>query len=80
MENKMSVSAEQLRLFLERIERLQEEKDEKSQGMKDVFSEAKSQGYDTKVMRDVLRLRRMEKNERQEWEAILDTYKTALGL
>jgi uncharacterized protein (UPF0335 family) len=80
MENKMSIAAEQLRLFLERIERLQEEKDEKSQGMKDVFSEAKSQGYDTKVMRDVLRLRRMEKNDRQEWEAILDTYKTALGL
>ena len=76
----MSIAAEQLRLFLERIERLQEEKDEKSQGMKDVFSEAKSQGYDTKVMRDVLRLRRMEKNDRQEWEAILDTYKTALGL
>jgi uncharacterized protein (UPF0335 family) len=80
MENKMSIAAEQLRLFIERIERLEEEKRGIAEDIKSVYSEAKANGYDAKVMRDIVRLRRMEKNDRQEWEAILDTYKTALGL
>ena len=76
----MSIAAEQLRLFIERIERLEEDKRGIAEDIKNVYSEAKANGYDAKVMRDIVRLRRMEKNDRQEWEAILDTYKKALGL
>ena len=75
-----NVSAEQLRLFIERIERLEEEKKGIADDMKDVYAEAKGQGYDTKTMRQIIRLRRMEKNARQEQEALLETYKMALGL
>lgn len=76
----MNVAADQLRLFIERIERLEEEKKSIADDIRDVYSEAKSQGYDTKVMRQIIRLRRMESHHRQEWEAILETYKSALGL
>ena len=76
----MSVSAEQLRLFLERIERLLEDPEEKSHDMKDVFSEAKSQGYDTKVMRKVIALRKRKPDEIAEEEAIIDMYRSALGM
>lgn len=76
----MNIAADQLRLFIERIERLEEEKRGLADDIKDVYSEAKSNGYDTKVMRDIVKLRRMESHHRQEWEAILDTYKSALGL
>jgi uncharacterized protein (UPF0335 family) len=48
--------------------------------MRDVFSEAKSQGYDTKIMRQILKLRKMSQDDRQEMEALLDVYKSALGL
>ena len=75
-----AVSNDQLRLFMERIERLDEEKKGISDDMRDVFSEAKSQGYDTKIMRQILKLRKMSQDDRQEMEAILDTYKSALGL
>ena len=76
----MEVAADQLRLFIERIERMAEEKQGISDDIKDTYSEAKSQGYDAKVMRDIVRLRKMESHARQEWEAVLDTYKSALGL
>lgn len=75
-----AVSNDQLRLFMERIERLDEEKKGISDDMRDVFSEAKSQGYDTKIMRQILKLRKMEPHDRAEMEALLDTYKSALGL
>ena len=75
-----NVAADQLRLFIERIERLEEEKKGIADDIRDVYSESKSQGYDTKVMRQIIRLRRMESHSRQEWEAILETYKSALGL
>jgi uncharacterized protein (UPF0335 family) len=75
-----NASAEQLRLFIERIERLEEEKKGISDDLKDVYLEAKANGYDVKTMRAIVRLRRMEKNARQESEALLDTYKAALGL
>jgi uncharacterized protein (UPF0335 family) len=65
---------------MERIERLDEEKKGISDDMRDVFSEAKSQGYDTKIMRQILKLRKMSQDDRQEMEALLDTYKSALGL
>lgn len=76
----MNIAADQLRLFIERIERLEEEKRGIAEDIKGVYSEAKANGYDAKVMRDIVRLRRMEAHDRQEWEAVLDTYKSALGL
>ncbi len=75
-----AVSDDQLRLFIERIERLEEEKKGISDDVRDVYSEAKSQGYDAKIMRQIVRLRKMETNDRQEMEAILDLYKAAVGL
>ena len=75
-----NVAAEQLRLFIERIERLEEEKKGMADDIRDVYSEAKSQGYDSKTMRAIVRLRKMEKAAREEAEHLLDTYKAALGL
>lgn len=74
------VAADQLRLFIERIERLEEEKKGMADDIRDVYAEAKSQGYDSKTMRAIVRLRKMEKDARDEAEALLDTYKAALGL
>lgn len=75
-----NVSAEQLRLFIERIETLEEEKKGIADDIKDVYAEAKGTGFDTKTMKAIVRLRKMEAAARQEAEALLDTYKTALGL
>ena len=75
-----NVSAEQLKLFIERIETLEEEKRGTADDIKDTYAEAKSNGYDVKTMRAIVRLRRMDNNARQEMEALLDTYKAALGL
>lgn len=75
-----AVSDDQLRLFIERIERLEEEKKGLADDARDVYSEAKSVGYDTKIMRQIVRLRKMSHQDRQEMEAILDLYKSALGL
>jgi len=74
------VAADQLRLFIERIERLEEEKKGIADDVKDVYAEAKANGYDTKTMRAIVRLRKMEKHTRDEMDALLDTYRTALGL
>jgi uncharacterized protein (UPF0335 family) len=74
------IQADQLRLFIERIERLEEEKAGMAEDVRDVYSEAKGVGYDTKIMRQIVRLRKMSQQDRQEMEAILDTYKSALGL
>lgn len=75
-----NVSAEQLRLLIERIERLEEEKKGISDDIKDVYGEAKSTGFDIKTMRTIIRLRRMEKHHRDEADMLLETYKTALGI
>ena len=75
-----NIAADQLRLFIERIERLEEEKKGISDDIRDVFAEAKGNGFDTKVMRQVIRLRKKEPAERQEEEAILDLYLHALGM
>lgn len=75
-----NIAADQLRLFIERIERLEEEKKGIADDIKDVYSEAKSTGYDTKTMRQIVRLRKLEKHVRMEAEALLETYKAALGL
>lgn len=75
-----NVAADQLRLFIERIERLEEEKKGIADDIKDVYGEAKSTGYDVKTMRAIVRLRKLESHVRQEAEALLETYKAALGL
>ena len=75
-----NVAADQLRLFIERVERLEEEKKGMSDDIRDVYSEAKAMGYDPKIMRQIVRLRKMEPHDRQEMQAILETYMSALGL
>ncbi len=75
-----NVAADQLRLLIERIERLEEEKKGIADDIKDVYGEAKSTGYDVKTIRAIVRLRKMENHVRQEAEALLETYKAALGL
>ncbi|WP_310474127.1 DUF2312 domain-containing protein [Sandarakinorhabdus sp.] len=74
------VSATQLRLFIERIETLEEERKGISDDIKDVYAEAKGTGFDIKVMKQLVRLRKMETAARQEWEQLLETYKLAVGL
>jgi len=76
----INVAADQLRLTIERIERLEEEKKGISDDIRDVYSEAKGNGFDPKVMRQIVRLRRIEKDTRDEMDAILDTYREALGI
>ncbi|WP_420384514.1 DUF2312 domain-containing protein [Novosphingobium sp.] len=71
---------DRLRLLIERIERLEEEKKGIGDDIKDVYSEAKSTGYDAKIIRQIVRLRKMKPDDRREMEAILETYKNALGI
>jgi uncharacterized protein (UPF0335 family) len=75
-----NVSAEQLRQFIERIERLEEEKRGMQDDIKDVYAEAKSTGFDAKTMRKIVALRKMEKHHRDEADALMETYRQALGL
>jgi uncharacterized protein (UPF0335 family) len=71
---------DRLRLLIERVERLEEEKKGIADDIRDVYAEAKAVGYDAKIMRQIVRLRKMNPNDRAEMEAILDTYKAALGI
>ncbi len=71
---------DRLRLLIERIERLEEEKKGIADDIRDVYAEAKAVGYDPKIMRQVVRLRKMKPDDRSEMETILDVYKNALGL
>ncbi len=79
-ESAQTVAAGQLRSFIERIERLEEEKKTISDDIKEVFAEAKGTGFDVKAMRTLIRLRKKDQAERQEEEAILDLYMAALGM
>ena len=74
------IQADKLRLLIERIERLEEEKKGIADDIKDVYAEAKSTGFDVKTMRTIVRLRKMEKHHREEAEMLLETYKQALGI
>jgi uncharacterized protein (UPF0335 family) len=74
-----TIAAERLRSFLERVERLEDEKSTIAADIKEVFAEAKGEGYDTKTLRKVIRLRKMDKAKREEEEALLDLYLSALG-
>ncbi|MEO0635043.1 MAG: DUF2312 domain-containing protein [Pseudomonadota bacterium] len=71
---------EQLRSFIERIERLEEQKKEISDDIRDVFAEAKGNGFDVKVMRQIVRMRKVDASQREEEDAVRDLYMTALGM
>ena len=75
-----NVAGDQLRSYIERIERLEEEKANLGADIRDVFAEAKGNGFDTKTMRQVLKLRHMEKHQRDELDTLVETYRNALGL
>ena len=77
---KTGFAAGQLKSLVERIERLEEEKTALTSDIREVFAEAKGHGFDTKIMRQVIRIRRLDKADRQEQEAILDLYLSALGM
>jgi len=74
------VQADRLRLLIERIERLEEEKEGIADDIKDVYAEAKAVGYDPKIMRKVVSLRKMDTADRREADDLLETYKAALGM
>lgn len=75
-----NASADQLRLLIERIERLEEEKKGITDDIKDVYAEGKATGFDTKMMRKIIALRKMTPEDRREQQAILETYLAALGM
>lgn len=74
------IAAEQLVSYVERIERLEEEKAALAADIKDVFAEAKGNGFDVKTMREILKLRKLDKSDLQEQEHLLELYKRAIGL
>jgi len=74
------IAADQLRSYIERIERLEEEKRGLTADIRDVYAEAKGNGFEPKVMRRVVALRRMESADRQELDALLDLYRNAVGI
>ena len=74
------ITAGQLKAYMERIERLEEEKAAMAADIREVFAEAKANGFDVKIMRQVLRLRKMDGDDRAEQEALLDVYKRAIGM
>ena len=75
-----NISAERLRSLIERIERLEEARKAIGSDIKDIFAEAKSAGFDVKVMRQIIRLRKQEPAEIEEFETLIDTYRHALGM
>jgi uncharacterized protein (UPF0335 family) len=74
------IAADVLRQFIERVERLESDKRDVAEMIKDVYAEAKAAGFDPKVMREVIRLRKLDQDERAEREALLETYFHALGM
>lgn len=79
-ETARTVAANQLRAFIERVERLEEEKKTISEDIKEVYAEMKGTGFDTKAVRAIIKLRKQDQAERQEHESIVDLYKSALGM
>lgn len=74
------VSADRLRQYIERVERLEEEKAGIADDIKDIYSEAKSAGFESKVMRQIVKLRKMDTQKRQEQEELLELYMSAIGM
>ncbi|MBN7759819.1 DUF2312 domain-containing protein [Nitratireductor aquibiodomus] len=79
-ENTQNIAAEQLRSIIERVETLESEKADITEDIKQVFAEAKGNGFDTKTIKKIIALRKLDDAERQEADAMLDSYKAALGL
>ena len=77
---KSGFAAGQLKSLVERIERLEEEKAALAADIREIYAEAKGHGFDTKIIRQVIRMRRLDKADRQEQEAVLDLYLSALGM
>jgi uncharacterized protein (UPF0335 family) len=77
---KANFAKDQLKSLVERVERLEEEKTALAGDIREVYAEAKGQGFDTKIMRQVVRLRKLDSNERDEQDALLDLYMSALGM
>lgn len=77
---KAAFAKDQLKSFIERIERLEEERAALSADIREVYAEAKGTGFETKIMRQVVRLRKLDKADYQEQEAMLDLYLTAMGM
>jgi uncharacterized protein (UPF0335 family) len=80
MPDNANSSDDRLRLLIERIERLEEEKKGIADDIRDVYAEAKAVGYDPKIMRQIVRLRKMKPDDRSEQDMLLETYKNALGM
>ena len=74
------IAGEQLKSFIERIERLEEEKRALGEDIKEVYAEAKGTGFEPKIMRQILKIRKMDRDEHDEQESLLDIYKRALGM
>jgi len=74
------IAGDQLRSYIERAERLIEEKDALTQDINEIFSEAKGNGFDVKVMRQILKLRKLDREDRQEQEELLQLYQVAIGM
>jgi uncharacterized protein (UPF0335 family) len=75
-----SVAQDQIRAFIERIERMEEEKKAIADDIKEIYAEAKGNGFDTKVLRQIIRIRKQDASERMEQEALLELYMAALGM
>jgi len=78
--NSLNVTGERLRSLIERVERMEEEKATLMEDIKEIFAEAKGEGFDVKTMRQIIKIRKMDAADRQEAEAILETYMAALGM
>lgn len=74
------IAGDRLKSFIERIERLEEEKKALAEDIKEVFAEAKGNGFDIKIMRQIIKLRKLDSNDRDEQEALLDVYMRAIGM
>ncbi|MBT4879481.1 MAG: DUF2312 domain-containing protein [Alphaproteobacteria bacterium] len=76
----LSVGTDRLRSFIDRIEKLEEDKSNMAQDLREVYAEAKSVGFDAKIMRQIVKLRKMDKEDLAEQEELLDLYRNALGM
>ena len=80
MDNISGISGNQLKLFIEKIEKLESEKADLMENIKEVFAESKSSGFDPKIMKEIIKIRKMKNEDRIEQEELLDIYKAAIGM
>ena len=80
MDNINGISGNQLKLFIEKIEKMESEKAELMENIKEVFAESKSSGFDPKIMKEIIKIRKMKNEDRIEQEELLDIYKAAIGM